>query len=208
MLAAAEQLSLRDLAKEQLPGLYAFARHLVGDGADDLVQETLLRACRSFDTLEDPQAAPKWLRVIMANAWRDELRRKGRRPVEVSTEDVLGGADGHHHGDVSLYQRLVDTDPFPYSDTMHIDFVGSFSREDVHAVLEQLSDRYRVPLVLHHLQGFSTAEVAELLDLPAGTVYSHLYRGRQRFEQALWDHAVEAGTVPDRGKSSDRRGES
>lgn len=194
--ATAQRASLRRLAKEQLPGLYAFARHLVGrDGADDLVQETLLRACRSFDTLEDPQAAPKWLRVIMANAWRDGLRRAGRRPVEVSVES---------EEEFSLYRRLVEVDPFPYSDTMHVDFLGSLSREDVHEVLAQISERYRIPLVMYHLQGFSTAEIAELLELPAGTVYSHLHRGRQRFERAMWDHAEAIGLVADSATAAEK----
>lgn len=188
MIATTERRSLRRIASEQLPGLYAFARHLVGDRADDLVQETLLRACRSFHTLEDEQAAPRWLRVIMANAWRDQLRRSGRRPVEVGVDD---------DEEFSLYQRLVDEDPFPYSDTMHVDFLGALSREDVHTVLGRLPEHHRIAMVLYYIEGFSTEEIADVLDVPAGTVYSHLHRGRQRFERALWDYAAECGILSD-----------
>jgi RNA polymerase sigma-70 factor, ECF subfamily len=189
MLDTAARTTLQQLAREQLPGLYALAWHLVGSDprAEDLVQETLLRACRSIDTLRDPQAAPKWLRVIMMNLWRDRLRAQGRRPhtEPVDTTDECS--------EFSLYQTLVDEDPLPYSDTMHIDFLGSFSQHDVHHVLQRLPERYRVPLVLRYLEGFDTEEIAELLHLPLGTVYSHLHRGRQCFEQALWEYAEASG---------------
>lgn len=191
MLDTAVCTTLQQLAREQLPGLYAFARHLVGSDprAEDLVQETLLSACRSIDTLRDPQAAPKWLRVIMVNLWRDRLRSEGRQP---RTEPVDTTEE------FSLYQTLVDEDPMPYSDTMHVDFLGSFSQEDVHHVLLALPDHFRAALVLRYLEGFDTGEIADLLNLPPGTVYSHLYRGRQAFERALWEYAEASGlTRPD-----------
>ncbi len=186
MLETTHRTSLQALAREQLPGLYGLARQLAGRRAEDLVQETLLRACRAFDQLEDLQAGPKWLRVIMVNVWRDRLRRDGRTPDEVPV-DAGGG--------FSLYQTLVDEDPLPYSDTLHVDFLGAFSQEDVHLVLARLPERYRAPLVLRYVEGFDTGEIADLLDLPAGTVYSHLHRGRQHFERALWQYAEESGLL-------------
>lgn len=190
MLDTTHRSSLRRIARAELEGLHGFARHLVGDAADDLVQETLLRACRSFETLRDEQAAPRWLRVIMVNAWRDRARRADRRPVEVPVE----GDD-----EFSLYQRLAEVDPWPYSDTMHVDFLGSFSHRDVHDVLARLPDKYRIVLVLRYIEGFSTDEISELLELPPGTVYSHLHRGRKHLERALWAYAVESGLVSDDG---------
>lgn len=188
MLETAERTTLQALARAELPGLYALARQLAGPAAEDLVQETLLRACRSFRSLQDVQAAPKWLRVIMVNLWRDRLRKDGREPDEVT-------ADGDER--FSLYQTLVDEDPLPYSDTLHVDFLGAFSRRDVHLVLRRLPDRYRVPLVLRYVEGFDTGEIADMLALPAGTVYSHLHRGRQHFERALWEYAEESGLLDD-----------
>jgi RNA polymerase sigma-70 factor, ECF subfamily len=199
MLDTAARTTLQQLVHEQLQGLYALAWHLVGSDprAEDLVQETLLRACRSIDTLRDPQAAPKWLRVIMMNLWRDRLCAEGRRP---RTEPVDTTEE------FSLYQTLVDEDPMPYSDTMHVDFLGSFSQHDVHHVLQRLPERYRVPLVLRYLEGFDTEEIANLLHLPPGTVYSHLHRGRQCFERALWEYAEASGlTRPDLRRSSEMR---
>lgn len=188
MLETADRMSLQTLANAELPGLYALARQLTRRHAEDLVQETLLRACRSFSKLRDTQAGPKWLRVIMVNVWRDRLRHDGRQFDEVPVESI---------DDFSLYRTLVDEDPSPYSDTLHVDFLGAFSQKDVHDVLQRLPDHFRAVLVLRYIEGFSTGEVADLLELPAGTVYSHLYRGRKCFEQAMWEYAEESGLLDD-----------
>jgi len=189
MLRTDQRTALQGLARAELPGLYALAWQLVGDHAEDLVQETLLKACRSFGSLRDRQAGPRWLRVIMTNLWRDRLRKDGREPDEVLLED---------DEQFSLYRTLVDEDPSPYSDTLHVDFLGSFSPRDVRLVLRRLPLRYRAPLVLRYVEGFSTNEVAEVLELPLGTVLSQLHRGRQRLEQQMWIYAEESGFVDGR----------
>jgi RNA polymerase sigma-70 factor (ECF subfamily) len=186
VLQAGDRAAFQQLAHRELDGLYALARRLAGRNAEDLVQEALLRACRSYASLRDHQAGGQWLRVILTNVWRDRVRKDAREPVEVSLEDIES---------FSLYRTLVEEDPFPYSDTMHLDFLGGFSERDVHTVLERLPARYRAPLVLRYVEGFPTKQVARLLELPLGTVLSQLHRGRKLFERALWDRAVEAGAV-------------
>ncbi|MBW3547308.1 MAG: sigma-70 family RNA polymerase sigma factor [Actinobacteria bacterium] len=172
------------MAVEHLPGLFALARHLTDADADaeDLVQEALLKAYRSFGSLEEPAAAGRWMRVILTNLWRDRMRKRGRSPREVPFDDV---------DDFSLYGTLVEEDPFPYSDTLHLDFLGSFSEEDVHMVLRRLPELYRAPLVLRYIEEFATKEVARLLDVPLGTALARLHRGRKLFEKAMWDYANE-----------------
>jgi RNA polymerase sigma-70 factor, ECF subfamily len=199
MLGTVDRAALQELARAELPGLYALARQLTrtAAAAEDLVQETLVRACRSFHTLEDLRAGPKWLRVIMLNRWKDDLRCRERQPAHVALDASPEP--------FSLYRTLADEDPFPWSDTMHVDFLGSFSAEDIHQVLQRLPDLYRVPLRLRYVEGFSTGEIAELLELPAGTVYSQLHRGRQHLERALWDYAQESGMLDE---PLDRRPES
>lgn len=186
-----ERTSLQALARAELPGLYALARQLTrsASAAEDLVQDALLRACRSFHALRDVQAGPKWLRVILLNVWRDQLRERERRPDEVPVDPAPGPDE------FSLYRTLADEDPFPWSDTLHVDFLGAFSTVDVHLVLQRLPERYRIPLLLRYVEGFDAGEIAELLDLPAGTVYSHLYRGRHHFERGLWEYAEESGML-------------
>jgi len=109
-----------------------------------------------------------------------------REPAEVSLDDVEG---------FSLYRTLVDEDPFPYSDTLHLDFLGGFSEDDIHTVLLRLPTRYRAPLVLRYVEGFPTKQIARSLELPLGTVLSQLHRGRKLFERALWDYAIESGAM-------------
>jgi RNA polymerase sigma-70 factor, ECF subfamily len=186
VLRTTERTALQQLAREELPSLYGLARRLGGADPGDLVQETLLRACRSFGSLRDPQAGCRWLRTILTNVWRDWLRRDGRSPDEVlvDEEEVF-----------SLYRTLEEEDPFPYSDTLHVDFLGAFSEHDVQLVLDRLPPLYRAPLVLRYIEGFAPEEVADMLGLPKGTLLSHLHRGRQRFERELWGYAGESGML-------------
>jgi RNA polymerase sigma-70 factor, ECF subfamily len=186
MLRTGERRALQQLAREQLPGLYALARNLDGQDAEDLVQEALVRACRSFGDLRDRSAGPRWLRVILTNVWRDRLRADGRQPDEVPVGE---------EAEFSLYAALVDEDPLPYSDTLHVDFLGAFSRADVHLVLRRIPPHERAPLVLRYVEGFDTNEIAALLELPLGTVLSQLHRGRCRFERELWRYAEESGLL-------------
>lgn len=186
MSATRERAVFQDLARDELPGLYALARRLCRDEAEDLVQDCLLRAYRSFASLRDRDAAGAWLRVILANAWRDRVRKQSRSPREVPLDDIE---------DFSLYRTLVDEDPFPYSDSLHLDFLGAFGDDDVHAVLDLLPPLYRAPLVLRYVEGLPTRQIARALGLPFGTVLSQLHRGRKLFERELWDYAAERGVL-------------
>jgi RNA polymerase sigma-70 factor (ECF subfamily) len=174
------------LVEEQLPRLYTIARRLVGEDAEDAVQDALLKAYRAFDRLEHAAAAPAWLTSILVNVCRDRGRARARAPAEVSIEDV---------GEFSLYRRIADEDPFPYSDSLHLDFLEQFGSEDVRAVLGRLPDRYRIPLMLVYVDGFATKEVARLLEAPLGTVLARLHRGRKLFERELWEYAEEMGLL-------------
>ena len=176
------------LARTEMPRLYALARRLDHQIAEDLVQECLLRGFRSFDSLRDLEAGGGWLRVILTNVWRDHVRKDARSPGEVPIDDIE---------DFSLYRTLVVEDPFPYSDSLHLDFLGVLDHEDVQLVLRELPGRYRAPLVLRYVEGLPTKQIARLLDLPQGTVLSQLHRGRQLFERQIWRHAQEHGLLED-----------
>jgi RNA polymerase sigma-70 factor, ECF subfamily len=178
--------SFQRLASAELPALYWLARRLVRDGAEDLVQEALLRAYRSFGTLRQDAAAGPWLKSILVNVFRDQLRRQARAVEELPVEQVE---------DFSLYQTLVEQDPMPYSDTLHLDYLRSFGKEDVREVLLRVPELYRAPLVLRYMDGFATKEIARLLEVPLGTVLARLHRGRQRFERELWAYAQETGLL-------------
>jgi RNA polymerase sigma-70 factor, ECF subfamily len=178
------------LARAQLPRLLALARRLTRDEAEDLVQEALLRGYLGYAGLEADEAGGRWLRVILVNVHRDRERKRARAAEEVPVADVDG---------FSLYRTIVDEDPFPYSDTVHLDFLHSFTKEDVRQVLLRLAEIYRTPLVLCHMEGFATKEVADMLDVPLGTVLARLHRGRKAFEREMWSYAEEMDLLKNRG---------
>lgn len=179
----------QELAREYLPWLYSLARRLAGDEAEDVVQECLAKAYRSYDDLRDPVAAPAWFRTILVNCARDRARRDATGLDETPVEDVA---------DYSLYRTLAEEDPWPYSDTIHLDFLRSFTQDDVWKVLDRLKPKYRVPLVLVHMEGIPTKQVARMLGVPLNTVLSWLHRGRQSFEKEMWDYANENGLLRER----------
>ena len=176
------------LVREQLPRLYAIARRLVGDDAEDAVQDCLVKGFERFDQLDDPDAASAWLTRVLVNCCHDRGRDRARRPVEVELTDVE---------EFSLYRKIAFEDPLPYSDSLHLDFLEGFGPDDVREVLLRLPDLYRTPLVLVYMFGYATKEAAAILEVPLGTLLARLHRGRKRFERQLWDYAEDVGLVED-----------
>jgi RNA polymerase sigma-70 factor (ECF subfamily) len=176
----------RELARAQLPRLHSIARRLVGGEAEDAVQDCLLKAFQRFGQLNDDQAAPAWLTSILVNCCRDRCRARARHPDEVSFDEIE---------DFSLYRKIAIEDPFPYSDSVHLDFLVGFGVQDVRRVLMQMPELYRFPLVLVHMDGYLVKEVARMLDAPLGTVLARLHRGRKLFEKLMWDYAETNGLL-------------
>jgi RNA polymerase sigma-70 factor (ECF subfamily) len=186
LTSADQQEEFRGLALEQLPRLYSLARRLVGDEAEDAVQDCLLKAFQRFDQLEIRAAGAAWLTSILVNCCRDRGRARARRPPEVDLDEVE---------EFSLYRKIADEDPFPYSDSLHLDFLEEFGPDDVRTVLARLPNLYRTPLVLVYVEGFATKEVADMLKVPLGTVLARLHRGRKLFERQMWDYAQATGLL-------------
>jgi RNA polymerase sigma-70 factor, ECF subfamily len=191
-LEAAEREPFADLARDHLDRLYGFCVRLSNDPSDaeDLVQETLIRAMRAYGDLRDPSRATGWLFAIATNAWRD-LSRVRSREIRTVPIDALD-ADGD---EFSLFQTIIIEDPFPYSDELHLDFLRLFRDEDVTAVFGSITPAFRLPLILTVVHGFSCKEAAGILEIPLGTLLSRLHRGRKQLERGLWDYAVANGLV-------------
>jgi len=159
-------------ALEYLDSLYGYALILTRDqtAAEDLVQETYLRAVRAFGQLMANSDLKSWLFVIMRNAWLNQLRhsRSGPRFVELEDENVE-----------SVYQNdQVNEDP-------HVVYLRKLEREQIRMAISDLPELYREIIVLRDLEGFSYQEIATMLSCPAGTVMSRLGRARAKLRRAL-----------------------
>jgi RNA polymerase sigma-70 factor (ECF subfamily) len=180
-----------DLVTAHADALYGYALHLTANASDaeDLLQESLLHAMRSYGQLRDPAGARSWLFTIATNAWRDRHRARSRRPATVPLEPESVD-DGF-----SLFTTIAIEDPFPYSDELHLDFLRLFADEELQTVFGAISAQHRLPLILTAIHGFSCKEAAAILNVPLGTVLSRLHRGRKQLERGLWDYAVRRGLV-------------
>ena len=158
-------------ALEHLDALYGYAMTLTRDKAeaDDLVQETYLRAVKAANPPGAEGNLKAWLFVIMRNAWLNIARhnQNGRRVFNFESDDqpVVVAAD-------------TASNP-------HVLYLRKLEREQVRAAIENLPDAYREIVVLRDLEGFSYHEIATVLNCPAGTVMSRLGRAREKLREAL-----------------------
>lgn len=187
-LRPAERAGFEDLTLPHLGAVYRLAVRLAGDvaTAEDLTQETYLKAMQAFPSLRDHCRVKAWLFQILSRLVVDR-HRSGVREVPIDDSIDLDR--------FSLYDRIAEEDPFPYSERLHEDFLAQFQDEDVRRALLSIPEVYRVPLVLMYTEELSYRELAELLACPVGTVMSRLHRGRKAVEHALWDCAQRRGWV-------------
>ncbi len=172
-----------------LDSLYGGALRMTRNPADaeDLVQETMLRAYRSFDRFEAGTNLKAWLFRIMTNAYINIYRKKQREPQKVSTDEIE---------DFDLYQELKNHD-IQFTETPESLVLDELVDTDILQAIEDLPDQFRLAVVLSDMEGFSYAEMAEIMDVPMGTVMSRLHRGRKSLQKRLWDIARDRGIVKD-----------
>ena len=151
--------------------------------AEDLVQETFLRAYRGFAGFEEGTNIRAWLHRILSNAFINTYRKKQRQPQTVSDEEVP---------EWYLYEKLSAAGAEPSAEARVIE---SLPDEDVQAALDAIPEQFRVAVLLADVEGLSYKEIAEMLEIPIGTVMSRLHRGRRALEKALWKTMSERGIV-------------
>ena len=152
--------------------------------AEDLVQETFLRAYRGFGSFEDGTNLRAWLFRILTNTFINTYRAKQRRVQETDLADVE---------DLYLYKRIGSLERA--SQSAEETLFEMFTDDEVKAALEALPETFRLPVLLADVEEFSYKEIAEMLDIPIGTVMSRLHRGRKAMQKALIDYATERGIV-------------
>jgi RNA polymerase sigma-70 factor (ECF subfamily) len=176
-----------------LPNLYSAAMRLTRNPADaeDLVQETYLRAFRGFAGFEEGTNLRAWLYRILMNTFINTYRKRQREPQTISEDEVE---------DWYLYSKMTDRGAEASAETRVIE---SLPDEDVQAALESLPEQFRTAVLLADVEGFSYKEIADIMGVPIGTVMSRLHRGRKALEKRLWDVVRDRGLVRDPGDGSE-----
>ncbi|MCI0664448.1 MAG: sigma-70 family RNA polymerase sigma factor [Acidobacteria bacterium] len=171
-MGKANQTDFRLAALDHLDALYGFAMVLMRNSteAEDLVQETYLRAARAFGRLVPDSNLKSWLFAIMRNIRLNQLRHENSGPqfVEIDAEEE------------SRWQWLDQNSLDP-----HTALVQKVEQEQVRSAIERLPVRYREVIVLRDIEGFSYQQIAGILQCPAGTVMSRLGRAREQLRLLL-----------------------
>ncbi len=174
-------MSYEECVRPHLDYLYGLAMRLCGNraAAEDLVQDTLVRALRAFEHLRNREHPRPWLTRILTSAFYDAARTESRHAAHRSDEK-----------DFDLFDKIAEEDPFPYSDRVHLDFLELFDDARILEVLQGLLPQHRVAVILAYVYGFTAKEIGHITNRPLGTVLAWLHRGRKQLERQLWEYAV------------------
>ncbi len=164
-----------------LDALYRVALRLSGNpaDADDLVQETMLKAYKAWDQYEQGTNAKGWLLTILRNAFINEYRRRSRHPETVDVDTIEPFA---------VFPEVQEEDPQGA-------FFDRIVDDEVLRAIDDLPVAFREAVVLSDVEGLSYQEIARILKVPVGTVKSRLFRGRQALQRKLYRYAVEQGYI-------------
>ena len=166
----------------QIDALYTFAYHLTynEEDANDLVQETYLKAYRFLDRYEAGTNAKAWLFRILKNAFINEYRKKSKQPNRVDIDEVTNIRDEE------------DTNYSSYLDLREEMFQGMMGDEVTNAI-NSLPVDFRAVILLCDIEGFTYEEIAKIVDIPIGTVRSRLHRARNMLKDKLKAYAESKG---------------
>ncbi len=188
----ADPATFSELAMPFMGPLYSAALRMTRNPADaeDLVQETYLRAYRAFDSFQEGTNLKAWLYRILTNTFINQYRAAKRRPEQSDIEDVE---------DLYLYRRLGGLEAAVAGRSPEAEVLEGIPDAEVKEALESLPEQFRMAVLLADVEGFAYKEIAEILDIPIGTVMSRLHRGRKQLQKRLWDYAVERGLATGTG---------
>jgi RNA polymerase sigma-70 factor (ECF subfamily) len=175
------------LAVKHLDGLYAAALRLTKNqrDAEDLVQDTYLRAFRFFDRFERGTNIKAWLFKILTNTFINRYRRS------VKERSLVDGPEQQ-----AVQERVISREATDQAENPEQHFIDRLLSDDVLEALDAVPLDFRMAVILADLQDFSYREIADILDVPVGTVMSRLFRGRRLLQKSLAGYAVEAGVLP------------
>ena len=184
----ADQARFAELAMQYMPSLYTAALRMTRNSADaeDLVQETYLKAYRAYGRFEEGTNLKAWLYKILTNTFINSYRARQRRPEETDIDDVE---------ELYLYRRLGGLEGARSGQSAEDEVLERFTDDEVKDAIESLPEVFRLAVLLADVEGFSYKEIAEITDVPVGTVMSRLHRGRRALQKALARYGLERGLV-------------
>jgi RNA polymerase sigma-70 factor (ECF subfamily) len=186
----ADQATFAAQAMEYMAPLYTAALRMTRNPADaeDLVQETYLKAYRGFGGFQEGTNLKAWLYRILTNTFINSYRAKKRRPDESELDEVE---------DLYLYRRLGGLEAAAVGRSAEDELMDLVTDSEVKEAIESLPEQFRMAVLLADVEGFSYKEIAEILDIPIGTVMSRLHRGRKALQKALFEFATNRGLTSD-----------
>ena len=169
------------------PQLYAHALRMTRNAADaeDVIQESFLKAYRAYHTFEAGTNLRAWLYRIVTNTYINKYRKTQRRPDEVELDEVE---------DFFLYRKIRDENNGA-NRSAEDEVLEGFVDAEITEAIEALPENFRMPVLLADVEGFSYKEIAEMTGVPIGTVMSRLHRGRKSLQKTLWKVAKDRGLV-------------
>lgn len=180
--------SFREEALPQLDAVYRFALRLAGSpsAAEDLVQETFYRAWRSWEQYTPGTKCKSWLFTICRNVFLRQ-RERSKRHDEILTEQTPDDPDSLSREN-PIFAASKDSDP-------EGEFFRGIVDDEILDAIDELPEEYRTAVVLSDLEGMAYKEIADLMEIPVGTVKSRLFRGRRMLQERLRDYAVSMGYI-------------
>ena len=157
------------------------------DDAEDLVQETCLKAFRYFDRFEDGSNLKAWLFKILTNLFINRYRKKAKEPTPVEYDEAE---------DFFLYTQMVQSGAVSEESGPEKDLFDRMLGSDVSEAIDELPEDFRIVVVMAFIEELSYEEISAALDLPMGTVKSRLHRGRKMLQKSLYQYARKAGVIP------------
>jgi RNA polymerase sigma-70 factor (ECF subfamily) len=175
-------------AMQYAPQLYSTALRMTRNRADaeDLVQETFMKGWRAFDSYEQGTNLRAWLFRIMTNTYINKYNAKQRRPDETELDEVE---------ELFLFKRLGAFNQAKINLSAEDQMLELFTDDEVKNALEELPEVFLIPVLMSDVEGFSYKEIAEITEVPIGTVMSRLHRGRKLMQKRLYDYAQERGLI-------------
>jgi RNA polymerase sigma-70 factor (ECF subfamily) len=191
----ADRERFTDLAMEHMQPLYTAALRMTRNAADaeDLIQETFLKAYRAFDSFEEGTNLRAWLYKILTNTYINAYRAAKRRPEMADVEDVE---------DLYLYRRFATTGEGEPGRSAEEALFERLTDTEVKEAIESLPEHFRIAVLLADVEGFSYKEIADITEVPIGTVMSRIHRGRKALQKTLGGYAAARGLVPADGEAA------